>query len=107
MFTLALTWLDNSGHIWLLIGFLGQALFASRFIIQWFRSEVEGRSVIPLAFWYCSIGGGIVSLAYAIEINSWPFIISQGSGLVVYVRNLWPIFRERAALRRAAQQTAA
>lgn len=103
MFSLALTWLYNTDHVWLIIGFVGQALFASRFIIQWFRSEVEGRSVIPIAFWYCSIGGGIVSLAYAIEISSWPFIISQGTGLIVYIRNLWLIFRERAALRRAAE----
>src|SRR5205807_5698264 len=53
-------------RIWLAIGFAGQALFASRFIIQWFKSELEGRSVIPLAFWYCSMAGGIVLLAYAI-----------------------------------------
>lgn len=106
MFTLALTWIENRDHVWLIIGFVGQALFASRFIIQWFRSEVEGRSVIPIAFWYCSIGGGIVSFAYAVEINSWPFIISQGTGLIVYVRNLWLIFKERAALRRAAEHPA-
>jgi lipid-A-disaccharide synthase-like uncharacterized protein len=94
-------------HVWLIIGFVGQGLFASRFIVQWFKSEMEGRSVIPLAFWYCSIGGGIVSLAYAIEISSWPFIISQGTGLIVYVRNLALIFREREALKAAAGNPAA
>jgi lipid-A-disaccharide synthase-like uncharacterized protein len=106
MFTLVLTWLTRD-HIWLIIGFIGQGLFASRFIVQWFKSEMEGRSVIPMAFWYCSIGGGIVSFAYAIEITSWPFIISQGTGLIVYVRNLALIFRERAALKAAAGNPAA
>jgi len=56
-------------HVWLVIGLLGQALFASRFIIQWFKSEMEGRSIIPVAFWYCSLAGGVVSLAYAIYIE--------------------------------------
>jgi len=94
-------------HVWLVIGLMGQALFASRFIVQWFKSEMEGRSVIPVAFWYCSLAGGLVSLAYAVHIESAPFIIGQGSGLVVYSRNLYLIFRERAALRASAQHPAA
>lgn len=94
-------------HVWLVVGLMGQALFASRFIVQWFKSEMEGRSVIPVTFWYCSLAGGVVSLAYAVHIESAPFIIGQGSGLVVYSRNLYLIFRERAALRAAAQHPAA
>ena len=94
-------------HVWLVIGLMGQALFASRFIVQWFKSEMEGRSVIPVAFWYCSLAGGLVSLAYAVHIESAPFIIGQGSGLVVYSRNLYLIFRERAGLRAAARHPAA
>lgn len=101
-----LRWLTLD-HVWLIIGLLGQALFASRFIVQWFKSEMEGRSIIPVAFWYCSLAGGVVSLAYAIHIESAPFIIGQGSGLVVYSRNLYLIFRERAALREAASHPAA
>jgi lipid-A-disaccharide synthase-like uncharacterized protein len=89
-------------RIWLAIGFAGQALFASRFIIQWFRSEMEGRSVIPLSFWYCSLAGGIVLLAYAVYKRDPVFILGQGSGLFVYSRNLYLIFRERALLRNAA-----
>src|SRR4051794_33068054 len=94
-------------HLWLAIGFLGQALFASRFIIQWFRSEMEGRSIIPVAFWYCSLGGGVVLLAYAVHKLDPVFILGQGSGLFVYGRNLYLIFRERAALRAAAEHPAA
>jgi lipid-A-disaccharide synthase-like uncharacterized protein len=93
-------------HLWLMIGFAGQALFASRFIVQWFKSEMEGRSVIPVAFWYCSVGGGIVLLAYAIYKQDPVFIIGQGSGLFVYSRNLYLIFRERNLLREAAKETA-
>jgi len=106
MVSAAIAWLTVA-HIWLLIGLAGQGLFASRFIIQWFKSELEGRSVIPIAFWYCSVGGGIVLLAYAIYKKDPVFIIGQASGLVVYGRNLYLIFRERAVLREAAGHTAA
>ena len=82
-------------HVWLLVGFLGQGLFASRFIIQWFKSELVGRSVIPLSFWYCSLGGGIVLLAYAIHKLDPVFITGQGAGLIVYSRNLYLISREK------------
>lgn len=93
-------------HMWLMVGFAGQALFASRFIVQWFKSEMEGRSVIPVAFWYCSVGGGIVLLAYAVYKQDPVFIIGQASGLFVYSRNLYLIFRERNLLREAAKDTA-
>ena len=89
---------------WLFVGFAGQALFASRFLVQWFRSEIEGRSVVPLAFWYFSLGGGLISLAYAVHIGSAPFAVGQGTGLFVYARNLYLINRERAQLRQAASE---
>lgn len=93
-------------RVWLAIGFAGQALFASRFIIQWFRSEREGRSVIPVAFWYSSLAGGLVTLAYTIHLRSLPLSLGQASGLIVYSRNLYLIFRERSLLRQAAAQEA-
>ena len=85
-------------NIWLVIVLLGQLLFASRFVIQWFKSELVGRSVIPVSFWYCSVGGGVVLLAYAIHKLDPVFIIGQGMGLFVYVRNLLLIWRERRAV---------
>lgn len=94
-------------HIWLLLGLLAQGLFASRFLVQWFKSEAEGRSVIPIAFWYFSVIGGALSLAYAIYIESAPYIIGQGSGLIVYGRNLWLIFRERRLLAESVAPPAA
>ena len=93
----------TTDRIWLAIGFAGQALFASRFVIQWLKSEMEGRSVIPVSFWYCSVAGGVVVLAYAIYKKDPVFIIGQASGLFVYSRNLYLIFRERRLLRNAGQ----
>ena len=89
-------------HLWLLIGLLGQGFFFSRFLVQWLISEREGRSVIPVAFWYLSIGGGAVLLAYSIYKRDPVFIVGQALGLIVYARNLFLIFRERSALRAAA-----
>ena len=84
-------------HIWLLVGFLGQGLFASRFIVQWLASERARRSVMPVTFWYFSMGGGVVLLAYAIYKMDPVYILGQGLGLVVYLRNLYLIFGEHAA----------
>lgn len=93
--------------LWLVIGFLGQGMFMSRFLIQWFQSEREGRSVIPVAFWYFSILGGVVTLAYAVHKMDPVFIAGQAAGLIVYARNLFLIRRERKALEAAtARKTA-
>ncbi|HEX9285631.1 MAG TPA: lipid-A-disaccharide synthase N-terminal domain-containing protein [Thermoanaerobaculia bacterium] len=80
---------------WLVVGFLGQALFSMRFILQWVKSEREGRSVIPVAFWYFSLAGSVVLLAYAIHRVDPVFILGQAAGIVIYVRNLYLISRER------------
>jgi lipid-A-disaccharide synthase-like uncharacterized protein len=87
-----MNWVDQ---LWVGIGFLGQALFSMRFLYQWFRSEQAKRSVIPEAFWYFSLAGGLTLLAYAIYKRDPVFIIGQGSGLIVYVRNVLLIHREK------------
>lgn len=81
--------------IWLVIGFTGQALFSMRFLIQWIKSEREKRSMIPLAFWYFSVAGGLSLLIYAIHRKDPVFIVGQASGLFIYMRNLYLIYRER------------
>ena len=86
--------------LWNVIGFGGQAIFGVRFLIQWFRSEQEGHSVIPITFWYCSLIGGLISFVYAIHIQAWPLLISTGLPLPIYARNIWMIYRDR---RRRAQ----
>jgi lipid-A-disaccharide synthase-like uncharacterized protein len=73
---------------WLIVGFLGQAMFTMRFVVQWFASERARRSVTPNAFWYFSLGGGAILLAYAIHRRDPVFILGQGMGLLIYIRNL-------------------
>jgi lipid-A-disaccharide synthase-like uncharacterized protein len=80
----------------MLFGFAGQALFSARFIVQWVASEAKKQSVIPLAFWYFSLAGGVFLLVYAILRHDPVFVLGQAAGLIVYVRNLVLIFRERA-----------
>ncbi len=80
---------------WLVVGFLGQAFFSMRFIVQWIFSEKHRRSIIPVAFWYFSLAGGATLLAYAIHREDPVFIVGQAGGLVVYSRNLYFIWRER------------
>src|SRR5712691_10650150 len=88
VFVIQLNW-------WVLLGYAGQTLFAMRFIVQWVASERVGRSVIPVAFWFFSIGGGVLLFGYALYIRGPVFIIGQGLGLFVYLRNLYFVFRER------------
>jgi len=84
-------------QLMVIIGFAGQGLFAMRFIIQWLTSEKHARSVIPLAFWYFSIGGGAVLLLYALWRKDPVIICGQGLGLFIYLRNLYLIRRSSAA----------
>ena len=82
--------------IFLIIGFLGQGLFASRFIIQWIYSEKRGESTIPILFWYLSIFGGIGLLTYAIFRKDPVIITGQLFGIIIYVRNLVLVYRKKS-----------
>jgi lipid-A-disaccharide synthase-like uncharacterized protein len=73
---------------WLALGFVGQAIFSGRFLVQWIASEREKRSVVPGTFWWLSLAGGVTLLAYAIHRRDPVFILGQAAGLVVYGRNL-------------------
>lgn len=81
--------------IWVLVGLGGQALFMMRFLIQWIASEKARRSVVPVAFWWFSIGGAAILLAYAIYRADPVFILGQSLGFFIYTRNLWLIHAER------------
>jgi len=81
--------------LWTAIGFGGQAVFGVRFLIQWWYSEKAGHSVIPLAFWYASIAGGVVLFAYSVHIQAWPLVLGQALPLPIYIRNLYMIYRDR------------
>ena len=80
---------------WILLGFIAQFFFMMRFVVQWIASERARRSVIPIAFWFFSMGGGTLLLVYAIHRRDPVFIAGQGLGLFIYVRNLWLIFNEK------------
>jgi lipid-A-disaccharide synthase-like uncharacterized protein len=94
----------SAQRVWIGVGFLGQALFTARFLVQWVQSERRRRSVTPIAFWYFSLAGGIVLLAYAIYRRDPVFIVGQLTGVFIYLRNLQLIARER---RRLGQPTGA
>ncbi len=81
--------MENYEVLWLAIGFSGQTLFSMRFLIQWLTSERKKQSVIPVSFWYFSIFGGIVLLAYAIHKMDPVFILGQLTGIFIYARNLY------------------
>ncbi|MBI1273175.1 MAG: lipid A biosynthesis [Alphaproteobacteria bacterium] len=87
--------------LWVAIGLLGQAMFTMRFLYQWVYSERVGKSVVPEAFWYFSMAGGAILLAYAIYRKDPVFILGQGTGLLIYTRNIYFIWREKFRLRAA------
>jgi len=91
----------SQAAVWIAVGFVGQGMFATRFLIQWLASERKGHSVIPLAFWYFSIAGGAILLSYALWRADPVFIVGQCTGILIYGRNLYFIFRDR---RREAQR---
>jgi lipid-A-disaccharide synthase-like uncharacterized protein len=83
--------------IWLGVGLIGQSLFFMRFLFQWVASERQGRSVLPMAFWYFSFLGGSVLLVYAIHTWDPVFIVGQAAGLLIYTRNLMLTWKNASA----------
>ena len=93
----------NTDTLWLMIGMVGQVVFASRFFVQLFYSEKAKKSVMPVAFWYISIAGGLITLVYSVRLGQMglPFFVGQIGGLVVYARNLMLIWREKKTQKQA------
>ncbi len=94
-------WLAKFGEtpVWLvLLGLAGQVVFMSRMVVQWIASERAGESIIPVAFWWLSLGGAAILLFYAVAKADPVFILAQAFGFIVYTRNL-------TLIRRAASQT--
>lgn len=83
--------------LWVTVGLLGQLMFTGRFLVQWLASEKAGRSVVPVAFWYFSIAGSLVVLAYGLHKGDRVIILGQLPGTLIYIRNLWLIQRARSA----------
>ncbi|HNQ92656.1 MAG TPA: lipid-A-disaccharide synthase N-terminal domain-containing protein [Alphaproteobacteria bacterium] len=81
--------------VWLVIGFMGQAMFSARFLIQWLASEKIKKSIIPNLFWWFSLAGGSILLIYAIHREDPVFIVGQGMGLFIYFRNIYLIYSKK------------
>jgi len=79
---------------WLVFGIVAQLLFAARFLVQWIVSEKQGKSVIPMAFWFFSIGGGLMTLIYGLVKREPVIIIGQGLATIIYVRNIMLIAKD-------------
>src|SRR5215813_13332477 len=82
-------------QVWVLLGYVAQIMFTMRFAVQWVASERVGKMVMPIAFWFFSIGGGVLLLLYALYIRDPVFILGQGFGVFVYARNLYFELRDR------------
>ena len=80
---------------WVAFGLFGQLMFTGRFLVQWIASERARKSIVPLAFWYFSLAGGLILFAYAVYRKDPVFVLGQSLGVFIYARNLWLIRRER------------
>jgi lipid-A-disaccharide synthase-like uncharacterized protein len=80
---------------WLIFGFIGQAMFTMRFIVQWIASEKKKESIIPVSFWYFSLAGGLIVLFYAIHRMDPVFILAYLPGNFIYFRNLYFIYKKK------------
>ena len=97
-------WLERLLHVssmtelwWVVFGFAAQLMFTARFLLQWIASERAKDSVMPVAFWYFSLAGGVMLLSYAVYRADPVFILGQSLGVVIYARNLWLIYAKRRA----------
>ena len=91
-----MNFLEKLHDPWVLIGLFGQAMFMMRFVVQWIASEREKKSVMPEVFWYFSLGGGLIVLAYAVHQQDVVFMLGQSLGVLIYLRNIWFIWRHKS-----------
>lgn len=88
-------WLQTQFNLWVAIGLFGQSLFMMRFVFQWLASERAQRSIIPEVFWYFSLSGGVILFIYAIHKQDIVFILGQGLGVFIYLRNIYFVWRHK------------
>jgi lipid-A-disaccharide synthase-like uncharacterized protein len=81
---------------WLAFGLVAQMMFAARFLVQWIASERAGKSVVPIAFWFFSMGGGLMTLLYGLVKREPVIIFGQLLANVIYVRNIMLILKHHA-----------
>ena len=86
-------WCDSV--YWTAFGLVGNAMFTSRFVVQWYASEKLKQSIIPKNFWHLSFLGGLINLVYAVHVWKLPFILGSLLPPVVAARNLVLISRHQ------------
>jgi len=94
--------ISQLSHPLFAFGTVFQLVFMLRFVVQWIASERQGKSVVPLTFWYLSLIGSAGLLTYAIMKVDAVFILGQTMGSFIYIRNLVLVHRERRAARAVA-----
>ena len=82
---------------WLAFGVIAQFMFGARFVVQWIASERAGNSVVPMAFWFCSMGGGLMTLVYGIVKREPVIILGQALATIIYIRNIMLIWKNRGS----------
>ena len=87
--------LDYYEMLWVIIGLLGQLIFFSRWVVQWIVSEKNSKSIIPTPFWWFSLCGGLITFLYAYHISSFPFMLAQFMGIIIYIRNIYLIIKNQ------------
>ncbi len=98
---------ETHESLWMAVGFLGQGIFTARFLVQWAASEKRRDSVVPVAFWWLSLCGGLTLLAYTVYKRDAPLILGQAMGLFVYVRNLMLVSKGKRRLARRSRRVGA
>ena len=81
---------------WVMLGFIAQGFFTARFLVQWIASERAGNSVVPMAFWFCSMGGGLMTLVYGVVKREPVIILGQALATIIYIRNIMLIVKNRS-----------
>ena len=89
---------------WLAFGLIAQLFFTARFLVQWIASERAGNSVVPVAFWFCSMGGGLMTLVYGVVKREPVIILGQALATIIYVRNIMLIWKNRGRTSRTAER---
>jgi lipid-A-disaccharide synthase-like uncharacterized protein len=82
---------------WLAFGLIAQLFFTARFLVQWISSERAGKSIVPMAFWFFSMGGGLMTLVYGIVKREPVIIVGQALATIIYIRNIMLIVKNRGS----------
>jgi lipid-A-disaccharide synthase-like uncharacterized protein len=99
--------MSTDTKVWLAIGFAGQAVFTARFLAQWIASERKRNSIVPVAFWWLSLVGGLTLLMYAVHKEDPVIIVGQSMGVFIYVRNLMLVSKNKKRLAKEHRRAAA